>query len=119
MSIEMENKNKLEEREKELDSLKAENFELNRQILVVKEEKELLDGSNVITEKQKLEHSVNDLQSKNMMVEEELRRMTELCGQYSDPDYLIQRFSHSDPLVLFHFLKMLHSGILERRNKTN
>jgi hypothetical protein len=115
VNTEIANNNKIQQGQKELDELTDKNYQLNERIRLAREEKDKLEDNNVIMEKHILEHNVEELQSKYKLLEDELKRMSDLYKQYNDPDYLIQRFSNSEPFVLFHFLKMLHNGILEKK----
>jgi hypothetical protein len=118
MKADSEHSANIEKNENELDSLTKQNYHLNEMIRLAREEQEELEKNKEMMEKHILEHDLVDLQNKYKLLQEELGRICELYELFDTPEYIIKRFSSSEPYVLFHFLKLLHNGILEKRNKT-
>jgi predicted nuclease with TOPRIM domain len=117
MRAETEHSAGIEESERELEELTKQNYQLNEMIRLAREEREELDKNKEMMEKHLIEHDLVDLQNKYKLLQEELVRITELYDLFHNPEYIIKRFSTSEPVVLFHFLKLLHNGVLEKKNK--
>ena len=114
----LQNKTKLDNLTNELNT----EMEKNEDLLI---QKKLLESQIIEMETRKKESEaalnievIEDLHNKNLLLEEELAKITNLYQLYYDPNYLYQRLTSMDPYSLTSFLKALNTQIIENNNKT-